>query len=516
MKLQRPTIALAIAIATLACEARSHAPKSMSDGGDGVSESGVIADAPSQTAPDGGGNLSPDAAVAKDVGADVAVSNDTGTKSAVCGNGVIESGEQCDPKESCPSSCPNRGCTKFRLEGSTADCTAHCVEMGAEMACHDNDGCCPTGCSAGTDKDCSIKCDNGVKEGMETCDPLSSCPASCPPVGCQLRKLVNPMTCTAECVNDRPQTSCLPTADGCCPSMCNSTNDPDCPVKCGNGVVESGETCDPVSTCTSMQSQCTSDKDKVRTPSGDPSKCTFVCTETARVCGAADGVCPTNCAAGADPDCKKAVGQACGGSGECSTGVCANGYCCSQSCSGACSSCAAADTGQANGACAPVTASKMCSPRTCSNGDVVEGHCSGGICQPQVVKACSATEECMNATCVPTCGNDGQPCCILSTPCSSTSLFCDDSGTCKVKGVNTANCVDKYGATRDDWCKSNYCGRSGFCLPCGALNQNCCTSGNSACNAGTFCSNGCPNDMLKPNDKDSVCQAQPSDPSFCQ
>ena len=34
--------------------------------------------------------------------------------------------------------------------------------------------------------------------------------------------------------------------DGCCPPGANSNTDSDCSASCGNGVLESGEQCDPV------------------------------------------------------------------------------------------------------------------------------------------------------------------------------------------------------------------------------------------------------------------------------
>jgi hypothetical protein len=43
-------------------------------------------------------------------------------------------------------------------------------------ACEDSDGCCPLGCNAYSDADCSPDCGNGVIEEGETCDPPESCP----------------------------------------------------------------------------------------------------------------------------------------------------------------------------------------------------------------------------------------------------------------------------------------------------------------------------------------------------
>ena len=145
-----------------------------------------------------------------------------------------------------------------------------------------------------------IVCGNGVKESGETCDPLSSCPTSCPAMGCQLRVLDNPGSCRAACRNGAMQTACA-NGDGCCPSTCNATNDGDCAPRCGNGVVERGETCEPVAECNRRQAACRSDANTIRTGSGSAAACTFVCNQSPRACGPADGQCPAGCAK--DPDC---------------------------------------------------------------------------------------------------------------------------------------------------------------------------------------------------------------------
>jgi hypothetical protein len=362
---------LAVLVGCVGCGAVSGfgddgavAPTGASDGGVG----------------DGSGPAPTDAPVASDGTVGSGGAEDTASGGALdasggasCGNGVVEPGESCDPPGTCPTECPNHGCTTFRLDGRATACTAVCVESGKQAACVPDDGCCPAGCTANQDNDCLAVCDNGVKEGKETCDPLSSCPASCPAQGCQLRKLVNPGTCAAVCVNDRLQTSCAsgdgccpagcdstndkdcdvvcgngikekgetcdppsscPTScppmgcqlrelvkggtcqaacqsagmqqacvggDGCCPAECNSSNDSDCPPRCGNGVVERGETCEPVAECQRRQTACQSDQNTIRTGKGDPNACTFECGASPRACGPGDGACPSGCSV--DPDC---------------------------------------------------------------------------------------------------------------------------------------------------------------------------------------------------------------------
>jgi hypothetical protein len=219
---------------------------------------------------------------------------------AVCGNGVKESGEACDPLSSCPSSCPPKQCQLRKLVNA-GSCQARCEDDRKQTACSSGDDCCPSGCNSTNDQDCPVACGNGIKEKGETCDPPSSCPDSCPAMGCQLRELVNAGTCKAACHNSKTQTTCA-SGDGCCPAGCNNTNDGECPPKCGNGVLERGESCEPVAECTRRQAACQSDQGTIRSGKGDPNACTFECVQSPRACGPGDGVCPPGC--GADPDCQ--------------------------------------------------------------------------------------------------------------------------------------------------------------------------------------------------------------------
>lgn len=70
-------------------------------------------------------------------------------------------------------------------------------------------------------------CNNGWIEPGETCDPLASCPTSCPRLDCTRRQLVNAGTCQATCQAGDLETACV-NGDACCPSGCTHLDDSDC------------------------------------------------------------------------------------------------------------------------------------------------------------------------------------------------------------------------------------------------------------------------------------------------
>lgn len=143
---------------------------------------------------------------------------------AGCGNGVLEPGEACDTN--CPGTCDdNYKCTSDTQHGSADKCSLTCTHTTIST-CKGGDGCCPPTCNAANDSDCSTSCGNGVVENGETCD--KNCPTSCPAAsGCTTYLLVGTsQQCTATC-KATPITACG-AKDGCCPSACNSSSDPDC------------------------------------------------------------------------------------------------------------------------------------------------------------------------------------------------------------------------------------------------------------------------------------------------
>src|SRR5690349_18597285 len=89
--------------------------------------------------------------------------------------------------------------------------------------------------------------------------------------------------------------------DQCCPSTCNANNDPDCAATCGNGVIEPGETCDPLATCVTSCPQigCT-----LQTLQG-AGTCAAQCVSAGQQgqCVSGDGCCPVGCNSLNDAEC---------------------------------------------------------------------------------------------------------------------------------------------------------------------------------------------------------------------
>jgi parallel beta-helix repeat protein len=76
---------------------------------------------------------------------------------AVCGNGVVEPGEDCDGD--CPESCDDGdGCTVDSGTVSAPTCRLAC-EHAPISSCASGDGCCPGGCDRTSDSDCPFHVD---------------------------------------------------------------------------------------------------------------------------------------------------------------------------------------------------------------------------------------------------------------------------------------------------------------------------------------------------------------------
>ena len=76
-----------------------------------------------------------------------------------CGNRMVEAEESCDPPGTCPTRCADDGdpCTSEVLTGDAKACKARCTSVPIETCSGtQTDLCCPTGCGAKTDVDCTL------------------------------------------------------------------------------------------------------------------------------------------------------------------------------------------------------------------------------------------------------------------------------------------------------------------------------------------------------------------------
>jgi hypothetical protein len=97
--------------------------------------------------------------------------NDTDCPS-VCGNGLVEKDETCEPNTSneCAASCSDGDpCTTDVRSGSAQDCDVVCDNVPVTQP-KAGDLCCPPGANQTTDGDCVPECGNGVVEKGESCD----------------------------------------------------------------------------------------------------------------------------------------------------------------------------------------------------------------------------------------------------------------------------------------------------------------------------------------------------------
>ena len=238
-----------------------------------------------------------------------------------CGNGVVEEafGEACDTgitsgTGACPTTCDDgMACTSDQLMGTA--CEAQCLNAPI-TAPVDGDGCCPAGANSLTDDDCDPACGNGVVEAGEVCDTgitagAGACPTTCDDSqSCTTDTLSMGGTCQATCTNT-PITAPA-NNDGCCPAGANSGNDNDCAPGCGNGVVDSGETCDTGITTGpgSCPTTCNDNMACTNNVLANAGTCTAACTfPPITTCTNGDGCCPTGCNANNDDTCQPVCGN---------------------------------------------------------------------------------------------------------------------------------------------------------------------------------------------------------------
>jgi len=162
-----------------------------------------------------------------------------------CGNNVIETGETCDPKESCKPCQSTNACLPLRTTGSIDTCNIKCEPMPITQ-CRAGDGCCPAMCNQQNDSDCSANCGNMKIDNGETCEAGTNtpCPANCDDAKSCTKDVSTGSAQNCNLVCTHTDITQATNGDGCCPSGATSNNDNDCKATCGNKVVEGDEQCD--------------------------------------------------------------------------------------------------------------------------------------------------------------------------------------------------------------------------------------------------------------------------------
>ena len=384
---------------------------------------------------------------------------------ASCGDGVVEPGETCDKNASgaaaCPSTCPPSPspCLQMTLVGSAADCSASCIPSPITACSSQSDACCPAGCTAATDPDCSASCGDSVVQSGESCDTAiaaglsGACPVACGDGDpCTDDLLLSAGTCDATCVHLR--VIAFAAGDGCCPPGGDFTVDADCAPICGNGVVERPvEACDYAAGGDSCPTACPAAGSCTKVAlRGSPASCSASCVAIPITgCVGGDGCCPIGCTAANDADCPVVCGDGVVEAGErCDRAITAG---MPGSCAHSCDDGEACTVDLASGSVAACT-------RACQHEALTACRDDDGCCPPGCTAAndsdchplcgdgrIGAGEACdPPTTCPTTCPDDGDPCTneqltgdpahcnaacrhVPITTCSgSTSDFCCPTG----------------------------------------------------------------------------------------
>ena len=287
--------------------------------------------------------------------------------SAVCGNGRVDAGEQCDDGNTTAGDCCSAVCA-YEPNGSACNDSLYCTvgeacngagacAGGAARDCADAVACTTDSCNETTDV-CvhapnNAACDDGLFcNGAESCSAAAGCQAGTP-VSCADADI---------CTDD----SCSEATDACL-HVFDPTNDPSCVVVvCGNGRVDAGEQCDDGNTAAG---DCCSPSCAYE-PNGSACNDSLYCT----------------------------VGEACNGAGACAGGAarsCADAVACTtDSCNETTDACvhtrnnAACDDGLfCNGTeiCDPVQDCRSGIPANCSDADI----CTDDSCS-------TATDQCLH------------------------------------------------------------------------------------------------------------------------
>lgn len=252
------------------------------------------------------------------------------------GNGVADAGIDASTNDAAAEPDAREADDAFAVPDAWPRCGDGTPEGGEE--CDDgnrrnNDGCSIT---------CTLECGDGRLTGEELCDTAvpsgttGSCPTSCDDgMVCTTETLVG-AGCMATCSST--DITLPDDTDGCCPPGATSLTDSDCPIVCGNAVLEAGELCDLgiVSGAGACPADC--DDGAVCTTDAllDAATCSARCVATEITAAmAGDGCCPMDATVETDSDCSPLCGDGVltTASGElCDTGIDSGTGACPTSC----------------------------------------------------------------------------------------------------------------------------------------------------------------------------------------
>ena len=196
-----------------------------------------------------GGTTSPLYPLPPGVTLDTGCCVDPCCEAAVCGNGVVESGETCDG--ACPTACDDGDvCTDEVLIGSAVDCTAECSVTVNVNACDDNSVCTVGDVCTGAEGRCSgtdnsaTECNDNNACTMDYCNAVSGCGHNLI-AGCCVADLEcdDGDPCTFDVCDtglDTCTNAAAPVCNTVCPAdhpsgPCDYTSIAACAIKDGNG-----------------------------------------------------------------------------------------------------------------------------------------------------------------------------------------------------------------------------------------------------------------------------------------
>jgi len=367
---------------------------------------------------------------------------------AVCGNSIVETGEDCEAGDCC-----DLGTCQFEVAGTVCraavgtcnpaeECTGLSAACPADISintCTDADGCCPAGCNNNNDDDCPTVCGNNIIEAGEDCESGDCCDlGTClfEIVGTECRASTGACDPAEECTGIGaacPANITINTCtdgDGCCPPGCSNNNDDDCLADCGNGITEgnAGEECDDgnnvntdacTNTCTLafcgdgiIQTTPPNDKEDCDGGACCDNACIFVKANPATECRAAAGDCDVaEFCTGSSAACPADVLEPNGTECRASTGNCDP----AETCTGGSAACPADDV------ITTCTDGDGCCPAGCNNGN--DDDCMA-VCGNNVVEP---GEDCETGDC---CDLGNCQFESAATECRASAGDCDVAESC--------------------------------------------------------------------------------------